>query len=362
MRITVFHPSDESYGADRVLVTRLTDLMEAGHEVDVFLPTDVSFEGHPVCDAIAALGGTARHIDMPVLRREYLRPLRIWILLMRLLRSSRLVLKVSRNSDLVYLNTSATLLIAPIVALTRRRPILHLHEYWRPNEATVLNALARFCSRIIAVSNAIVVPLTATNRSKVIVIYNGLPDRPSSPSSRKTVRTLLMASRWNEWKGHRTLAAAWRRDIPGWNLVILGGPPPSGTSVDVRELFSEADNVRIVGEVGDTSPFVDAADVIVVPSDLPDPLPTIALEALRAGKPVLGTSHGGLPEIIGAEAGWLFPPRDASALRERVVSLSENDIMLRSTSARRRFLMLFEESANATSYRKEIESLSIRDD
>jgi glycosyltransferase involved in cell wall biosynthesis len=39
-------------------------------------------------------------------------------------------------------------------------------------------------------------------------------------------------------------------------------------------------------------------DVFVLPSMLPDPFPTVVLEAMICGKPVIGTNHGGVPEML----------------------------------------------------------------
>ena len=52
---------------------------------------------------------------------------------------------------------------------------------------------------------------------------------------------------------------------------------------------------------------VRSCAVVVVPSRWPEVLPTIALEALAAGRPVLGTAVGGIPDAIG-DAGWVVPP------------------------------------------------------
>jgi glycosyltransferase involved in cell wall biosynthesis len=346
MRIAIFHPSDESYGADRVMVQGARDLVAAGHEVRVWLPRDVQFRSHPVCDSLADAGIEARHIDLPVLRREYMTLGGMARLIARLLRLMPALCRIARQSDVVYLNTSAALLVAPVAALCGARVLLHLHESWRPSEAVLLNALALPCSRILAVSHAITHPLNGRNRARTSVVYNGLVDIAPSERSPGKPLTLLMASRWNDWKGHRTLAEAWHSGIPGWRLVILGGPPPSGRSEDVPALFGDAGDVSIIGEVDDVVPYVDRADLVAIPSDLPDPLPTIGLEALRAGVPIIAASHGGLPEIVGEQAGWLFEPRDAEALRETLVSIIPSDLAQRGREGRRRFVSLFEASLN----------------
>jgi glycosyltransferase involved in cell wall biosynthesis len=42
--------------------------------------------------------------------------------------------------------------------------------------------------------------------------------------------------------------------------------------------------------------------------------PNVILEAIASGRPVVATSVGGIPEIMGEEGGALVPPRDAAAL------------------------------------------------
>ena len=50
--------------------------------------------------------------------------------------------------------------------------------------------------------------------------------------------------------------------------------------------------------------------VVLVPSTWHDVLPTVILEALAAGRPVLGTQLGGIPYLVG-DAGWTVPPNVA---------------------------------------------------
>ena len=47
-----------------------------------------------------------------------------------------------------------------------------------------------------------------------------------------------------------------------------------------------------------TSPERIATDVVVVPSVVPDALSRVILEAMAAGRPVVGTRVGGTPELV----------------------------------------------------------------
>jgi glycosyl transferase family 1 len=75
------------------------------------------------------------------------------------------------------------------------------------------------------------------------------------------------------------------------------------------------DRLHDVGFQDELELLYGAADVVVVPSKQPDPLPNAALEACAAGCCVVAAAHGGLPEIVrDGETGRLVTPRDPAAL------------------------------------------------
>jgi len=64
------------------------------------------------------------------------------------------------------------------------------------------------------------------------------------------------------------------------------------------------------------------ADVVVVPSTWPEPFSRVILEAMWAGKPVIGTNVGGTPEaILHGKTGLLVPPRAPVELKEGIEKL-----------------------------------------
>lgn len=65
--------------------------------------------------------------------------------------------------------------------------------------------------------------------------------------------------------------------------------------------------------------------LVVVPSVWADPCPTVALEAMAQGRPVIASAGGGLPEIVGdGETGLLVAPGDAIALRAAMARLLDD--------------------------------------
>jgi glycosyltransferase involved in cell wall biosynthesis len=83
--------------------------------------------------------------------------------------------------------------------------------------------------------------------------------------------------------------------------------------------------VHEVGFRDDVETVYGAADVVVVPSTRPDPLPNAALEAAAAGCCVVAANHGGLPEIISdGRTGRLVPPGDHVALARVLAELRDD--------------------------------------
>ena len=67
-------------------------------------------------------------------------------------------------------------------------------------------------------------------------------------------------------------------------------------------------------------------DVFVLPSTNPDPLPTVVLEAMATGKPIVGYKHGGVCEMVkDGYNGLLAEVRNPEDLAAKIESLLEDD-------------------------------------
>lgn len=343
VRVLIVHPSDELYGADRVLLEVLKAFPQ-NCEIEVWLPTDVEYPLHKLSTAIRAAGVTVRHLDLPVLRRAYAKPKHFLGLARRFITAGSEVRRA--RPHLVYVNTSA---LAPVLLLARlsgARTVLHMHELLDRLQFLSVSPFFRWAGRVIAVSAAVQRSLPASVRRRSVVVHNGFDLRDAVAPLPGDKLRFIVASRWNSWKGHETLLRAWNDvDTATAELFILGAEPPSGDSVDVRALVSRLrhpESVTIVGEVDDVRGALDEAHVVIVPSIRPDPLPTIAIEALAAGRPVIASECGGLPEIVGVpNSGWLTAPGDATALCQVISKVSMEDVVKMSGSARMRFDLNF---------------------
>jgi glycosyltransferase involved in cell wall biosynthesis len=66
-------------------------------------------------------------------------------------------------------------------------------------------------------------------------------------------------------------------------------------------------------------------DIFILPSILPDPFPTVILEAMASGKPVVATAHGGAKEmILEGETGLLIPWDNPGSAAEAISDLVNN--------------------------------------
>lgn len=341
------HSSDEMYGADRVVLSlcdALTD--EERLRAEFWLPLDLPHDARPLCEQLRARGATVRHLDLPVLRRAYRHPRAVLTLLRRMLVLWR-ALRVARPRT-VYCATSAALLAAPLARVCGVRQVTgHVQEIWQGADRHVLGLLGRSCHRLLVISDPVGRSLGEHLRARTHLLLNATPaPRDTEPLGERTgPLTYVVASRWNGWKGHRTLFAAWERaGCPG-RLLVLGGPPPAGDCIDVpalRAALSRPDTVRIVGAVPDIEPYLAASDVVVVPSDQDEPFGLVASEAFSHGRPVVASAGGGLLDIVtdGVD-GWLYRMGDAAALADVLRRLDRPHVVAAGQRARDTYLTRF---------------------
>jgi glycosyltransferase involved in cell wall biosynthesis len=137
-------------------------------------------------------------------------------------------------------------------------------------------------------------------------------------------------------------ALAGMRDIP-WTLDVLGDGPLSKRWSALCVRLGLGDRVRFLGKV----PRVDAiramaeGDAFVFPS-LQEGWPTVVIEALSLGMPVVTTNHHGMADMIDEECGFLArvdgPVHLIADLRHALRALATDRVLLErlSAGARRR--------------------------
>jgi len=109
-----------------------------------------------------------------------------------------------------------------------------------------------------------------------------------------------------------------------------------------------ASRFKFLGFRRDAPRIVQAFDIVTVPSHV-EPLGNATLEAMAAGRPVIGSRVGGIPEmIVDAETGLLVPPHDPPTLAEAIARLVHSPELrsAMSAAARRRAREVFGSEAH----------------
>lgn len=105
-------------------------------------------------------------------------------------------------------------------------------------------------------------------------------------------------------------------------IVIVGDGPLFNELKGIVE-FENIKGIKFTGARNDIEKIMSSADIFVLPS-LSEGRPTVILEAMASGKPVIATNVGGVPEIVNDQIGILISPEDSVGLAEAINNLLED--------------------------------------
>lgn len=165
-------------------------------------------------------------------------------------------------------------------------------------------------------------------------VYNGIEmgryEESSFPPGKKLI---VSVGRYIEKKGFGTLVKACSR-LGGedWECQIIGqGPLAAALSEQIEEL-GLAGKVFIAGPRSESEireilsrAHVFALACLNASDGAMDNLPTVIMEAMAAGLPVVSTPVAAVPEMItDGKTGYIVPERDSSALAQRMRQLLDD--------------------------------------
>ncbi len=199
--------------------------------------------------------------------------------------------------------------------------------------------------------------------TRIRVPFDAGPEpEPRQPTPGEPLR-ILYAGRLERVKGVLPLLeACLEASDPGWRLTLIGGdtqtaPMAQSVRATLELLAGGDDRVQILDPV----PYEELqqryreSDLLVVPS-LSECWSDVALEAMRAGLPVLASPVGGLREIVAdGVSGWLTEGTGREPIRralERLLADREEVERVQASAApRARFLELTNEDEILSAYR-----------
>ncbi len=169
---------------------------------------------------------------------------------------------------------------------------------------------------------------------KIFRLYNGVDlNRFGVSDSPPRPRPLIVAvGRLVEKKGFAVLIEACRRlraHAQEFDCEIIGGgPEEEALRIQIAHAgLEETVALRGVLPTEEVAARLQAATVVVLPCIVGqdgnvDALPTVLLEAMASGRPVVSTRLSGIPEIVAdGRTGLLVPPGDPAALAEALAAI-----------------------------------------
>ena len=329
-------PTAELYGSDRVLLESVEGVLQAGGRAVVALPVHGPLEA-----ALVAAGASVEICETPVLKKASLKPKGFVAFLRATGRGRRagLALIERVRPDAIYVNTVTVPLWIGLARLKGVPVLAHIHEaegsVSRPVGAA-LNLPLLFATTIIA-NSQYSVSVLAKSYSRLAantrVVYNGVPGPADTRPAREVLDgglRILFVGRLSTRKGAEVavdaLGVLTERGIDA-SLDLVGAPVPGQESYQADLIARIAalglvDRIRMHGFQNDVWPYLDRADVAVVPSLYNEPFGNTAVEALLAARPVVVSDTSGLREAAGGYlASRSVTPGSAASLADSLAAI-----------------------------------------
>lgn len=182
----------------------------------------------------------------------------------------------------------------------------------------------------------------------VSVVFNGLPDLkgPAKSENKPGNRIIGLVSRLVRGKGIDCFiqaASQLRAKQIKARFIIVGDGPLSEKMMKMN-VGLEA-GIEFAGYRSDAADSINGFDIAVFTSHSEN-MPYVVLEYMRAGKPIISTRVGGIPEMIReGEEGILIDPGDPDQLTQTILKLIREPALAQELgkNVRKRFLKEFTE-------------------
>jgi glycosyltransferase involved in cell wall biosynthesis len=262
-----------------------------------------------------------------------------------------LLILMRERADVVYtLDRSRAVLLASAAArLLRRGLVFHAHYPYYPSARWSV-AVVRAANCVVAISDFIrrEYEQRGIDPRRIRVVYNGIDADEYAPRGNPDAvraklgladgqQLVLLPGRLSRYKGQLELLEALPailENVPGARCVFAGYDSPElgdlvvpgcGTVAAVLERraaeLGVSDRVQLTGATDRLAELYTAADVVVVPS-WAEPFGLVVAEAMAAGRPIVASAGGAIPELIENETtGLLVPPRDPAGLAVAIVRM-----------------------------------------
>lgn len=348
INILFLHAGAEMYGADKVMLDLIKNLDKKKYNPYVILPT----EGVLV-DALKKEHIKVKVIPYPIMRRKYFNPKGIIQYICDFVKYSKKIERIAKKKDihLIHTNTAA---VVEGCYLSRK---LNIPQLWSVHEIIMSPKIifkftswmiSKFAQFTVTDSNAVRNHLLSSGyfkKASIKVIYNGVDSSYFKPENScdylydewnipRNAKIVGMMGRVNSWKGQADFLKASNivmKQYPDVYTIFVGSAfeGEEWREEELQRHIQESpyrDRIVNCGYRTDSKGIYSLYDIFVLPSTNPDPLPTVVLEAMATGKPIVGYRHGGICEMVKeGYNGLLAEVNNPEDLAAQIISLLEDD-------------------------------------
>ncbi len=257
-----------------------------------------------------------------------------WAALMPVLRQE--------HFDVVHAHTRIAQVLAGMISRVHGIPaVTTCHGFFKPNLGRKIWPC--WGGKVIAVSPAVrehLIGVHGVPKQRIVCIPNGidkarfvLSDGPTQDALREKLgippnaRVVGTVARLSPVKGLEYLIEAMELSIaqhPSLHCLIVGDGPDKEKLRELAACLGLERRVFFAGAVLDVAPYLGLMDIFVLPSVM-EGLGLSILEAFAAGKPVVASRVGGIPDVVqDGHNGLLVPPENARDLATAVERLLDD--------------------------------------
>ena len=164
---------------------------------------------------------------------------------------------------------------------------------------------------------------------KVEVVYNFSDNLNNSPDIQEESGYILYFGRLSKEKGIDVLLKALTLTKSKINAIIIGSGPEEEDLKKMAENLDLKDRVKFLGYKSgeELKDYVNKAKMIAMPSIWAENMPFSLIEALQAGKIVIASNTGGMPELVkDGETGFLFENGNSQDLANKIDEIDNYDL------------------------------------
>ncbi|MCZ8519325.1 MULTISPECIES: glycosyltransferase [Paenibacillus] len=341
-------------GVDTVLLQLVEGLDRARYRAFVLLPGPSPYVAKYEAAGATVLFGKLAVFGKPTDLGYYLRnTAKLWVTIrtvMRVIREHKIDIVHSHKMELMGGNIAAKLMRIPAVQTVHELPRKPLFAY---QMVGYLNHYFNDKVIVLCERSKVMFNWGSTVSHKLLKIYNGIDFKkellPLGPGDIRMelgipadAKIVIAVARLSPMKGMEYFIQAadlLRKQGRDCHFLIVGDvafdyeKEYKQKLIDMAERFGLNGTLHFLGLRRDVPELLRQSDLFVLPS-VYDIFPTVILEAMRAGLPVVATDVGGVPEMVRDTTGLLVPAENHEALAGGIASVLDADYRAMGENAR----------------------------